>query len=146
MTPSNKTQSEAEFANSERKARVAHKVAVTSRISETSRFVGFGIVAWVFAVHTSDAVFATKYIASYELWVNVAGFLGMLAIVFDYLQYLCAYLSVKHSLTRKDNFFQFDKNHPSYLLQSVFFGAKQVCAIVSSIIISITFGMSVVLD
>lgn len=128
----------------ERKQRLEQKAAVTARISETSRLVGFGIVAWVFAVHTSETSFAKDYIGSFGFWVNCAGFLGMVAIIFDYLQYLCAYFSVSHALTRKDHSYQYNRNHIGYLLQNFFFFTKQVCAIVASLTVVITFGLSVV--
>ncbi|MCZ0814374.1 hypothetical protein N5A93_19335 [Roseovarius sp. EGI FJ00037] len=35
------------------KERLEQKTIVTSRLSETTRFVAFGIVAWVFAVGVS---------------------------------------------------------------------------------------------
>lgn len=132
--------------SSAREARLAHKSVVTARISETSRLVGFGIVAWVFAIHTSETEFAKSYISSYEVWVNIAGFLGMLAIVSDYLQYLSAYSSVKHALKREDKDYAFDRNHLGYFLQSVFFGAKQVCAVVGSLLVVSTFGLAVVFN
>lgn len=132
--------------SSTREARIAHKSVVTARISETSRLVGFGIVAWVFAIHTSETGFAKDYISSYEIWVNIAGFLGMLAIVLDYLQYLCAYSSVQHALKRKEKNYSFDPNHLGYFLQRVFFGAKQVCAVVGSLLVVTTFGLAVIIN
>lgn len=129
-----------------REARIAHKSVVTARISETSRLVGFGIVAWVFAIHTSETKFAQNYILNYETWVNMAGFLGMLAIVSDYLQYLCAYSSVKHALKREGKNYAFDKNHFGYFLQNVFFGTKQICAVVGSLLVVTTFGLAVIVN
>jgi hypothetical protein len=129
-----------------REARLAQKNAVTARISETSRLVGFGIVAWVFAIHTSETKFAQVYVSNYEVWVNIAGILGMLAIVSDYLQYLCAYSSVKNSLTREDRNYSFNKNHLGYFLQGVFFGTKQVCAVLGSLLVVATFGLAVILN
>lgn len=128
----------------QRQLRLDQKAAVTSRISETSRLVGFGIVAWVFAVHTSQTDFAISYVTSFKFWINVAGFGGMLAIVFDYLQYLCAYSSVNHALKRADKDYAYNKNHAGYLFQGFFFVAKQVCAVVASLLVVVTFGLSVV--
>ena len=132
--------------SSTREARIAHKSVVTARISETSRLVGFGIVAWVFAIHTSETKFAKDYISSYEIWVNIAGILGMLAIVSDYLQYLCAYSSVKHALKREEKDYAFDRSHLGYFLQGVFFGTKQVCAVVGSLLVVTTFGLAVIIN
>lgn len=128
----------------QRQLRLDQKAAVTSRISETSRLVGFGIVAWVFAIHTSQTDFAVSYVTNFKFWINLAGFGGMLAIVFDYLQYLCAYSSVNHALTRSDKDYAYNRNHAGYLFQGIFFVAKQVCAVISSIVVAATFGLSVI--
>jgi|SRR6056297_1370553 len=136
---------DAEKKAKQRQLRLDQKSAVTSRISETSRLVGFGIVAWVFAIHTSQTSFAVSYVSSYKLWINIAGFGGMLTIVFDYLQYLCAYSSVNHSLTRSDQDYSYNKNHAGYVFQNIFFVGKQVCAVAASLIVVVTFGLSVIL-
>lgn len=128
----------------ERKQRLAQKAVVSARISETSRLVGFGIVAWVFAVHTSETSFAADYVRSFRFCINLAGILGMLAIAFDYWQYLCAYSSVQHALTREDNDYKYDESHIGYVFQNVFYVAKQVCAVLGSLAIVITFGVFVI--
>ena len=98
------------------KERLEQKTVVTSRLSETTRFVAFGIVAWVFAVQASDAEFSKTYIQAHEIWINTAGALAVISIASDYFQYLCAYLSVKHALKRKEQDYKFNRNHPAYFL------------------------------
>lgn len=133
-------------AEDPRKARLAQKQLVSTRLSETTRFIAFGIVAWVFAVQSSDAEFSQAYVGNYEVWLNIAGVLGVITIASDYFQYLCAYWSVQNALTRKEQKFQFNKNHPAYLFQNVFFGLKQVAAGFGAAIVSITFAIHVVLQ
>jgi hypothetical protein len=135
---------DADHKAQQRQLRLDQKSAVTSRISETSRLVGFGVVAWVFAIHTSQTDFAVRYISTYKFWINIAGFFGMLTIVFDYMQYLCAYFSVNHSLTRSEHNYSYNKNHAGYVFQNVFFVAKQVFAVLASLLVVVTFGLSVV--
>ncbi|MDE9451013.1 hypothetical protein J3R80_11105 [Aliiroseovarius sp. Z3] len=96
------------------KERLEQKTVVTSRLSETTRFVAFGIVAWVFAVQASDAKFSKTYIQAHEIWINTAGALAVISIASDYFQYLCAYLSVKHALNRREQGYKFSRNHPAY--------------------------------
>ncbi|WP_157937674.1 hypothetical protein [Oceaniglobus roseus] len=127
-----------------RKQRLEQKSAVTMRLSETTRFVAFGIIAWVFAVQSSDAEFSKSYISEYEIWVNAAGVLAIFSIASDYFQYLSAYVSVKHALTRKGEGYQYNKNHPAYLLQLTFFIIKQIAVGLGAVIVALTFTIHVV--
>ena len=119
--------------------RLEQKTTVTSRLSESTRFVAFGIVAWVFAVQASDASFSKSYVLSYEGWINLAGALAVLSIACDYLQYLCAYFSVEHALKRKDQAYKFNRRHPSYLLQNLFFWIKQLSVGAGAVQVAVTF-------
>ena len=125
------------------KERLKQKTVVTSRLSETTRFVAFGIVAWVFAGHDSDADFSTNYIEAYKIWINMAGALAVIAIACDYFQYLSAYLSVKHALTRKQQNYMFNKNHPAYYFQTLCFIIKQVAVGLGAITVTSTFTLHI---
>ena len=127
-----------------RKQRLEQKSAVTMRLSETTRFVAFGIIAWVFAVQSSDAEFSKSYISGYEIWVNAAGVLAIFSIASDYFQYLSAYFSVKHALTRKSEGYQYNKNHAAYLLQLTFFIIKQIAVGLGAVIVVLTFTIHVI--
>ncbi|WP_421982474.1 hypothetical protein [Roseibium sp.] len=129
-----------------RKKRLEQKSVVTTRLSETTRFVAFGIIAWVFAVQSSDAEFSKSYVSTYELWINAAGVLAIVAITFDYFQYLCAYFSVNHALSRKSQGYRYNRNHPAYLLQSVCFILKQVFVAFAAVIVATTFTIHVILS
>jgi len=128
------------------KERLEQKTVVTSRLSETTRFVAFGIVAWVFAVQASDAEFSKTYIQAYEIWINTTGALAVISIASDYFQYLCAYLSVKHALSRKGQGYKFNRNHPAYFLQTAFFIVKQVAVGLGAIAIATTFALHIFLN
>lgn len=127
------------------KQRLEQKSVVTSRLSETSRFLAFGVIAWVFAVQSSDAKFSISYVAAFEVWVNVAGALAVVSIACDYFQYLSAYFSVKHALTRKEYAYRYNKNHPAYLLQFLFFVVKQVTVGISAFMVASTFALHIIL-
>lgn len=126
--------------------RLEQKSIVSSRLSETTRFVAFGIVAWVFAIQASEAEFSRSFISIYEFWINSAGALAVISISSDYFQYLCAYFSVKHSLTRKDHDYKYDRNHPAYFLQMAFFIVKQITVGIGAIITAVTFALHVFLN
>lgn len=125
------------------KERLEQKTVVTSRLSETTRFIAFGIVAWVFAIHASSAEFSVNYIQAYGLWINTAGVLAVVSIASDYFQYLCAYFSVKHALLRADHNYKYNKNHLAYLLQIAFFIIKQFAVATGAAAITVTFALYV---
>lgn len=123
--------------------RIEGKTEVTSRISETSRFVGVGIVAWVFAQHASGEGFAVNYLANYGTIVRFAGVLGVLVIIFDYLQYIAAYFSVSAALRNEENSYAYEPNSWAMRAQKFFFWAKQFAAVVAAMIIVISFAGSI---
>ncbi len=131
-------------ANHDRKLkRIDRKTEVTARISETSRFVGVGIVAWVFAQHASGEDFAVNYLANYGAIVRTAGVLGVLVIVFDYLQYIAAYFSVSAALKNQESSYAYEASSLAMRSQTFFFWAKQIAAVVAAFIIVATFAGSI---
>ena len=124
-------------------ARIDFKTDVTSRISETSRFVGVGIVAWVFAQHASGEAFSVGYLANYGPVVRFAGVLGVLVILFDYLQYIAAYASVSAAIKNHENKYAYRSGSFAMRAQTLFFWAKQFAAVVAALIIVVTFAGSI---
>ncbi|WP_171172790.1 hypothetical protein [Ruegeria sp. HKCCA0370] len=125
--------------------RVELEQNITSRISETTRYIGFGIVAWIFAVHTSSSGFATSYVESYGFFVGLAGLAGLLTIVLDYFQYIFGYRSVGIAMDNRENNYQFQEGSAAYVFQNLTWKAKQWAAGIGAITVSVTFGMHVIL-
>lgn len=123
--------------------RIDQKKDVTTRISETSRFVGVGIVAWVFAQHASGEAFAVEYLANFGAVVRFAGVLGVLAVLFDYLQYVAAYASVCATLKNRENNYAYNDRSLAMRAQMFFFWAKQFAAVVAAMIIVLTSAASI---
>lgn len=121
-----------------------HKTDVTARISETSRFLGFGVVAWVFAQHSSSSNFSLSYVADFGVFVRIAGVLGVVAILFDYLQYLAAFAVAKKALKNESNDYAYDQTYWASRLQSFFFWGKQFSVLIASLIVVATFAMTVI--
>ncbi len=123
--------------------RINQKKDVTARISETSRFVGFGMVAWVFAQHVSSAEFSIQYLAKFGEIVRIAGVLGVLAILLDYVQYIAAYASIEAAIKNKDDGYAY--NHGSFAIrvQKSAFWLKQISAVGSALIVVVTFVASI---
>ena len=124
--------------------RVDLEKEISSRISETTRFIGFGIIAWVFAVNTSSSNFATTYLAEFGFFVGVAGILAVLGVLSDYFQYIFAYRSVDRAMQRDEHAFDFDYASFAYNAQGFFWSAKQYLIGVAGAITAISFALHVV--
>ncbi|MEM1149749.1 MAG: hypothetical protein AAGI03_04220 [Pseudomonadota bacterium] len=116
-------------------ARLEDKREMSGRIGETSRFVAFGLIALVFAIHDSSNALAGAIVAGDQMLLNVAGLLGCVAIVCDYLQYFCGYRSVNHALQNPDGVYRYDSRHWAYQGRIVFFWLKQMSAFSGAVLI-----------
>lgn len=83
-----------------RAKRIEEKTAVTAQVSETCRFIGFGLLAIFYTIMAGDGEFARE-MQSQWLLVYTMGICGALAIFFDYLQYVFGVSSVKTALERE---------------------------------------------
>lgn len=124
-----------------RKARLEDKKDVSGRIGETSRFIAFGLVALTFTIHGSESGISKKILTDYESLINLAGVLGCLSIVSDYLQYMCGYFSNVDALKRKENDYAYDRKNVFYKGRFVFFWAKQVFAFFGALLVIYSFGL-----
>ncbi|MGH6879840.1 MAG: hypothetical protein ACREFM_02885 [Hypericibacter sp.] len=123
-----------EAANdAKRKAVLEQKQFVTGRISETCRYIGFGVLAVFYAIQSSGTGFATKTAAKYPDLLYVMAVAAAAAILFDYLQYVSASWAVDKALNRKDKPNTYNKWWVSYQCRAAFFWLKQVAAFVSAI-------------
>jgi hypothetical protein len=115
--------------------RFADKKDVSGRIGETSRFIAFGLVALVFAIHSSSNDLSTSIITNNRFLLNLAGLLGCLSIISDYLQYLCGYISVNDALLREDDSYRYDQSKLAYKGRHLFFWTKQFFAFVGAAVV-----------
>src|SRR5262245_41224283 len=75
---------------------------VTARISETTRFVGFGLVAIYYSIRTSGAPsFGSALEMRFPTVVMLIGLLGVATVLLDYLQYWFGARSVDDALKRE---------------------------------------------
>lgn len=90
----------------------------SSRISESTRYLGFGLAAVAMALLTSDAAFPKKLMAAHPTPVILAAALGCLTIFADYLHYLFGYLASDEAARNRDGDF-------GYLTQSIYYRARR---------------------
>ena len=110
---------------------------VSSKISETSRYIGFGLVAVVYAVLTSDSAFMEAIAAEHHSELLIAATLGGLTVVLDYLQFIGGYISVNAALNNVAGDYRYNKKAFFYRLRVASFWMKQITALAGSIIFCI---------
>jgi hypothetical protein len=104
----------------------------SARISESVRYIGFGLAAITMALLTSDASFPKRLISHFEGFVLFASALGCLAIVLDYLQYVCGYLASEDAGRNREGDYGYLTQSPSYKARRLLFVSKQIVAIVGA--------------
>jgi hypothetical protein len=110
---------------------------VTSRISETTRFVGFGLLAVYYTLKVGEGALATQLSARFPCLLGVVGIAGAAAVLLDYLQYWCGVHSANVALRRDD--FTYDKRSGWYKARERTFLAKQVAAITGALALVLMF-------
>jgi len=105
---------------------------VTNRISETTRYLGFGLLASFYAIISSADAYPRALATAYPLALQTMALAGMLAVVFDYLQYLFGRVAVQNALKRTDNPYAYNKKWFSWRAREVCFWAKQAMALLGS--------------
>src|SRR5882724_6869697 len=92
-------------AEERRRSLLEERKILTSKISDSVRFFGFGFLAIFYAVFTDGKKFETLLREQwYSNWlIFIVGSCGAMAILFDYLQYVAGAISVKDAMNREDN-------------------------------------------
>ena len=113
-----------------RKAILERRKDVTGRVSETTRYIGFGLLAIAYAMISGSDDF---FVAMRSNWPGLLKFMalcGALAILLDYLHYVLGFITVEHALDRTDEPNSYDEKSLSYRLEHVCFWSKQVAALI----------------
>jgi hypothetical protein len=100
----------------------------SARISESARYIGFGLAAATMAFLSSDASFPHKMSTRFGPFLLLAAALGCLTIVLDYLQYLFAYKSSEDAGRNKDGGYLYLNQSSYYRARRWFFAGKQLSA------------------
>lgn len=111
-----------------RKSVLEEKRHVSSKISDLSRYVGFGLVAVVYAILTSDSEIVIQLYEHYTTALLTAAAFGVLTVILDYLQFLGGYLSVEQALQNEEGSFRYDNKSFWYKLRVTAFWMKQATA------------------
>lgn len=101
----------------------------SSRISETSRYVGFGLLATYYALKVDQSA----SIATDSGLVTAVGLAGALAVLFDYLQYVFGYALARSALGDAEYRYHQGVAKIWFPLKTIAFWLKQVAAIGGSV-------------
>jgi hypothetical protein len=95
----------------------------TDRLSTLGRQMAFGTLALAWTLVVGDEAKVVKVSRDTLL---VAAAVSMLAVLFDFLQYTCAYTDSRHALRRLEagHSGKYDRRRWAYRLRSFFFYAK----------------------
>jgi hypothetical protein len=89
------------------RAVLEQKQFITGRISETVRYIGFGMLVIFYTVYSSDTQFSRNVVSGEPNLLKTLGICGSLAVLCDYLQYLCGNVSVRLALRNSDNAYMY---------------------------------------
>ena len=130
------TSEELETTIAERKDRVQQDKDFTSaRISDLSRYIGFGLAGVVFLLLTSSSDYAEAMVRNFQAPLVLSATLGCLTVLFDYLHYFFGYLSSRTTAKDTERNYQFNPQSKLYVWRFRFFWAKQVCAVLGAVIL-----------
>ena len=115
----------------ERARIIQQKSDVSAKISETCRYIGFGLVALYYATKVGDSAFTIVLREHQPFWIFLVGLMGALTILSDYLQYFCGYWSAENALKRDPP--DYDSESEWYRARRAFFYTKQGTALVGAV-------------
>ena len=112
------------------------KQFVTGRISETVRYVGFGLLAVFYAVVSSDSGFSRGIVTSMHPLLTATAIFGVIAVFFDYLQYLAGSIAVDRAIAGgTDTRYQYNRTWPSFIWRRRCYWIKQVAVIIGCMLL-----------
>jgi len=128
-----------EEERAKRSAILDEKRNVTSRISETTRYVGFGLMIAYYVIRSAESVLSKSISSAYPGALKIVGICGLAAVLLDYLQYWFGSRAVAEALSRES--LDYNKNSFWYRGRAGAFALKQLFAIFGAIVLIILFGL-----
>jgi hypothetical protein len=128
-------------ARDARAIRLEEKKILTGRISETSRYISFGILALYYTLRTAKDDFSTAIVVSARGMLTVMALCASLAIIFDYLHYFFAVRSVDNALNERTDQL-YDPIRFDFKLREVCYQAKQLLALTSALLLFLAVARS----
>lgn len=117
----------------------------SGKISELSRYIGFGLVAVAFGLLSSDSVFGKALAAKANVTLSWAGLLGCATILADYLHLLMGWYSNSQAANNAKGKFKLAGIGKvfRFFQDWVFFYLKQILPVAGTILLLIAVSKSV---
>ena len=131
-----------EINDAKRKVVLEEKRHVSSKISDLSRYIGFGLVAVVYTILTSDSKSVIKIYENYTFLLLLVAGLGAVTILIDYLQFVGGYFAVEAALKNEDDSYRYNPKSFWYQLRTIAFWIKQVTAFLGALLLIIVITLS----
>ena len=129
-------------ATGERRARIlAEKSNVTSKISDTTRFVAFGLLVAFYSVHSASGEGFAAGLKEHWVLLLIMGLCASMAILCDYLQYFFGLRSVEEALKRDT--VDYDDASFAYKARKATFYIKQWLVIAGAVVLVLMVGLTV---
>lgn len=125
-----------------RKVVLEEKRHVSSKISDLSRYIGFGLVAVVYTILTSDSESVIRIYENYTFLLLLVAELGAATILFDYLQFVGGYFAVEAALNNEDDSYRYNPKSFWYQLRNIAFWIKHVTALLGAILLIFVITLS----
>lgn len=119
------------------KALLNEKKFVTARISDTCRFIGFGLLAAFYAIVSSGQAPVSESNASARIFLWIAGVCGLLTVFLDYLQYVAGFVATNKAILNSKGRYAYDRRWISYKMREFLFMAKQLTALSGGLAIAV---------
>lgn len=116
-----------------RSKRIQEKSDVTAQISDTTRFVAFGLLLAFYSIHAADPDNFGGSLQKHNVLLLIMGLSAALAVLCDYLQYFFGLKSVENALRRET--LDYDDASFSYRARKFMFSAKQWFVIAGAVIL-----------
>lgn len=119
-----------------RAAVLEQKQFVTGRISETVRYIGFGILAIFYAVVSADGQFGQSIARDMQLELKLMAIFGVIAVLVDYLQYIFGDRAVERAILGEgEGQYRYDKKWFVYRARTACYWFKQLAALAGCILL-----------
>jgi len=76
----------------------------TGRISESCRYIGFGLLALYFAAPASDKGLARDMFTETPYWMGSMAAAAVAAVIFDYAQYAFSWRAIHNAMDNKNKY------------------------------------------
>lgn len=138
--------SQDQFKEAQLKIALSDANSASQRISSTSRYISFGVIATSFSLLVSSSNYSIEIVEQERQLLILSSIFGIITILFDYFHSFFYYLSSKKAIKNKAKEYKYNTKSFVYRTGQFFFYSKQFTSLIGAIILIYTIGSTLVLD